>query len=114
MVREDNLDAHRARVKDALHALGAERRVCVEHIDLLPDEYVAHVRQRSEEPWERRVDVRRRERVDRDVVDLDAVRKIADSTPWRVRVRDDDHLYALCSAAERRGSTTRRDRKSVV
>lgn len=92
VVREDDLDPERARVEDALHALGTEGSVGVEDVDLLAQEDVADVGEGGEEAGEGGVDVRWREGVDGDVVDLDTVGEVADSAAWWVGMGDDDDL----------------------
>lgn len=92
MIRKDDFNAQRPRMKDALHAFRAEGGVGMEDVNLLAEEDVAHVRERGEEGGEGRVDVRWREGVHGNVVDLYAVGEVADPTPWGVGVRYDYDL----------------------
>ena len=78
----------------------------MQHVDLLSQQDGPHVGQGREEARESRVDVRWRERVDGDVVYLDAVGKVADAASRRIGVGDNDDLHVAGEQEGARGRGT--------
>lgn len=64
-------------MEDSLHPFGAETGVCVENVDRFAEEDVANVGKSSEESRESSVNVRWREWLHRNVIDLQAQREVA-------------------------------------
>lgn len=68
--------------------------MCMQYVDLLAQENVANVGKRGEEARERRVNVSWREGMDGNVVDFNAVGKVANTASRWIGVGDDDDLQA--------------------
>lgn len=73
MIGEDDLDAECPGVEDALHSLGTQGSVSMEYINLLSQQDVPDVRKSGEEARKGRVNMSWRQRMNRNVVDFDAV-----------------------------------------